>query len=167
MRRFFKVLLIGLAPAGLIGTLTTPASAAAPQNELVTVVFDATSTGPGAVTATGPISGTGFDVQASRRSSGFMSHDIDVLVFDNGTVSVKDGGREVDTPDPQACTVTVSEAGNYVLTGGTGAYEGVQGHGLFTASGVIQFAGTPGNCDFNHAPTSGTVTVTAPGVVKL
>lgn len=59
----------------------------------------------------------------------------------------------------------MNEKGNYVITGGDGAYAGIKGSGHFNVSGTIQFEQTEGGCNFDNA--TGAVMVDAPGKVKL
>lgn len=163
MRRFAaaSVLLVLLVGGVLVG----PAAAAPPQQTLLTITINVTSNANPPVVVTGAIVDTGVDVTTSNRMSGPVSHDLDDLVLTKGTIHVKDVGHDTGTATAATCTVRVSEKGVYTITGGTGAYAGIKGHGRFTAVGDIRFAGTAPAC-FDNAPSSGTIVVTAVGVVK-
>src|SRR2546421_6805487 len=155
--------------ASLFGVIAPTAAFAAPmQAQKVVITFDMASSAPAVAVATGPISGTGVDLTLSSRSvgrDGRVSHDIDALVFNNGSVLIKDVGRDSSTFNLATCTGTIAEAGNFVITGGTGAYAGAKGAGLFTVTGTIHFPVVAGGCDFDHP--SGVGTVVAIGKAKL
>lgn len=170
MGRKWKAGLAGAA--AMLGTavIAAPAGAAAPQAFQGTITIDVTSNDPGVATFTGAISGTGVDITTSDAISGrsAVTHDFDALVLDNGTIQVKDTGRDTGTFDPTTCTGTIGEEGTFTIVGGTGAYEGIKGHGTFSVAGEIVFAPDGnGGCDFESGPLSGAAVVTINGVAQL
>ena len=156
------VLLLTLAVAMVAAA--GPAAAAPPQDQQFTVTEDV-SGGESTVVASGAINATGSDVETSSKEAGRTNHSTQDFVFDDGTIHLKVNGVESSTFDPSTCTVAVYETGNYVITGGDGAYTGIKGDGRFTVSGTVQFEQTVDGCDFDNP--IGTVTVDAPGKVKL
>jgi hypothetical protein len=89
------------------------------------------SSGP--VYASGPISGSGTDIQFTRgRRSGQ-----DKFVFASGSVSVAhQATTQNQSFDPRSCLTQFTESGNYQLLSGTGAYRGVTGSGTYSAKGT-------------------------------
>ncbi|MBV9817498.1 MAG: hypothetical protein JOZ07_04020 [Solirubrobacterales bacterium] len=69
------------------------------------------------------------------------------------------------TVDKTACYATFSQSGKVKLTGGTGAYAGITGHGSFKSVGSLVGPFKNGKCDVNASPvaaqfaTSGTLTL--------
>jgi len=58
------------------------------------------------------------------------AHNTATFVFPGGTVRVKhSGGTGQQSFNRKSCLVTVNEHGTYQLTGGTGRYAGIYGHG--------------------------------------
>jgi hypothetical protein len=141
-----------------------PAVAAPRQNQQFTITDDF-STGESTVVASGAINATGSDVPMGFKEAGRTGHSIDDFVFDDGTMHLKVKGVDDSTFDPSTCIATVNEKGNYVITGGDGAYAGIKGSGHFKVSGTIEFEQTEEGCNFDNA--TGTVMVDAPGKVKL
>ena len=141
-----------------------PAAAAPPQDQQFTITDDFAA-GESTVVASGAINATGTDVETGFKEAGRTGHSTDDLVFDDGTIHLKVKGVDSSEFDPSTCTATVNEKGNYVITGGDGAYAGITGSGHFTVTGTIQFEQTEEGCNFDAA--TGTVTVDAPGKVKL
>ena len=141
-----------------------PAAAAPPQDQQFTITDDFSS-GESTVVDSGAINATGSDVPMGFKEAGRTGHSIDDLVFDDGTIQLKVKGVDSSTFDQSTCTATVNEKGNYVITGGDGAYAGIKGNGHFNVSGTVQFEQTEQGCNFDN-PT-GTVMVDAPGKVKL
>lgn len=141
-----------------------PAAAAPTQDQQFTITDDF-SAGKSTVVASGAVNATGSDFELGSKEAGRTNHSIDDFVFDDGTIHLKVKGVDSSTFDELTCTATVSEKGNYVITGGDGAYAGITGSGHFNVSGTIQFEQTEDGCNFNNA--TGTVMVDAPGKVKL
>ena len=167
MRKSFVTVVAVLAvPATL--AVAGPASAASPNQRVHQVItFDASQPpdAPGVIDSSGAVSGSGLNYTTSNRPTGKASHDTESQVFDDGTISIKDSGPEKsDSFDAATCTDTFSGAGQFKVTGGTGAYAGISGHGHYVENGQVTFPQTSDGCDFNE-PT-GTITVTVDGFVR-
>lgn len=145
-------------------TTAGPVAAAPPRDQQFTITDDF-STGESTVVASGAINATGTDVETGSSQAGRTNHAMDDFVFDNGTVHLEVKGVESSTFDPSTCTASVSEDGNFVITGGDGTYVGIKGSGHFTVRGTIKFEQTAEGCNFDNA--EGTVMVDAEGTVKL
>ena len=90
------------------------------------------------VVARGPINGIGT-VAADRETGGGRVHQV-TLRFDRGTVRLElrltregEGWRSVNR---RTCRAKRFGRGRFLITGGTGAYEGATGNGRFTEGGI-------------------------------
>ena len=109
---------------------------------------------PEVVIATGPIHAKGTDTTVSETR--------DTLTFPNGTVSITHKPKtNRDSFDPVTCLFSFTERGTYQITGGTGAYAGVSGHGHYTveATGV--------GCDQNAPPEVFMLRILAKGPIHF
>ena len=84
---------------------------------------------PARVTATGPIRDHGIEVQRERPGGVYLV----TLYLRRGTVAL----RATDTShtrrwDPTSCRGTGAGHGTFTVSGGTGDYRGVHGHGTYT-----------------------------------
>lgn len=152
-----------VAAAALVAS-AGPVAAAPPLHQQFTITDDF-SAGASTLVASGAINATGIDVETGSKEAGRTNHSTDDFVFEDGTIHLRVMGVDSSTFDPATCTATVSEGGNFLITGGDGAYAGIRGSGHFTVRGTIQFEQTEDGCNFDSA--AGTVTVHAEGTVKL
>ena len=158
---------LGLAVAfvaSLLGVIVAPQAMAAPMQTQKFVISLDIATGTGATVATGPISGTGVDNELGGPSTGAVSHNNSLIVFPNGTLTVKSVGHDQQGALTAACTAPFFSSGNFVITGGTGAYRNAKGAGSFSVTGSFTFPVTASGCDFDHP--SGIFTIVAVGLAK-
>jgi hypothetical protein len=105
----------------------------------------------------------------SARSAGHTDHDVDLLTFDAGSITVKDMAVSVsDSFDAATCTDHATEKGVFTITSGTGAYASAKGSGHFTITIDVQATvdpSVPGGCNFDTV--TGAVVVDVNGKVKL
>jgi hypothetical protein len=140
---------VAVATMGVVGAQATT-SAAAPPRQNFTITFDITED-VGTVVASGAINATGQDIAGDT---------VDQFVFPDGTLTVAHAPVHYNEHfNAKKCTLTFHETGNYVISSGTGAYEGVSGSGRYRAVGNFEDA-----C--GDSPT-GSYTVTARGTVNL
>lgn len=156
---------VTLSVAAVVLVATAGPAAAAPRQDQQFTITEDFSTGESTVVASGAIDKTGTDVETGSKEAGWTNHSTDDFVFDDGTIHLKVNGVDSSTFDPSTCTATVSEAGNFVITGGDGAYAGIKGSGHFAVRGTVQFEQTEEGCNFDNP--AGTVMVDAEGTVKL
>jgi hypothetical protein len=98
--------------------------------------------GGGTVVATGAINAEGQDVVVSDTQDNF--------VFPDGTLTVYHAVvRSKDRFDQEECTDSFWETGRYVISSGTGQYEGFSGSGEYRAAGHVENA-----CE-GQTPTGG------------
>jgi hypothetical protein len=70
--------------------------------------------------------------------------------------------------NPKTCLFQAAGKGTYKISGGTGKYKGISGHGTYTISDLgIDARTKSGACNQNAAPIAFQQTITATGPVKL
>jgi hypothetical protein len=134
-----------LGAAGAVGIVGLPAQAMAASStgfERFTLVIS--STGPGPVQEHGAFNAQGTDVE--HQSSGRTGSS--TFRFPNGNLMIShtDDRGGTSTFNNKSCVGRITASGDYVITGGTGAYDGVTGHGEYTVSGTVITAKTSSGC---------------------
>lgn len=140
----------GASPTGVSGTMrlqgvTTSAAAMSAQ----VIVY-------GAFTAYG----TDYSVDNST----------DKIAFAGGAFIVSHSAASGGNPvfNARTCLAQFTEKGTYTLSGGTGRYKGISGHGTYTASMLAIAAKTgSGACDENTRPVAYQQEIMASGPVRL
>jgi hypothetical protein len=96
------------------------------------------------VQAAGPIKAIGF----ARSSDDARGTTVPLTFsFPKGKIFLKAVDAFNWNPDLATCTATEHSAGPYTITGGTGAYHGIRGHGTFIEHGAAVGArDTSGHC---------------------
>jgi hypothetical protein len=120
---------------------------AAGTNEHVKVIITGEAGGP--VFFTGVVNDAGSDVAGGEDAV------VDTDVLARGTIFLyhKATGQPSFVPDFVTCLARVSEAGTFVVTGGTGAYAGITGGGTFSLqNGIILYPRVNGQCNFGADP---------------
>jgi hypothetical protein len=70
--------------------------------------------------------------------------------------------------NPKTCLFQAAGKGTYKISGGTGRYKGISGHGSYTISDLgIDARTKSGACNQNAAPIAFQQVITATGPVKL
>ena len=139
----------------LAGAMLSIPSVPASGSGAGTVKFVAIQTKPNhdpIIAATGAIHAQGTDVVTGNLTDRFE--------FPDGNVLVKHKprkGSETETFDPVTCFFTFSEKGTWKTTGGSGAYDNVQGRGAYKV--VVNGFG----CEENEAPDAFYVKIVAKG----
>jgi len=145
------VIPLAVAAASVVGIQGTASSAPLTKQNF-TLTSDISEEGGGTVVASGAINATGEDVVISDTE--------DQFVFPDGTLTVIHAPvRGNDHFNDKKCSGSFREAGTYVISEGTGQYEGVTGSGTYQVHARIQ--------DFCTEPPIGTFTITARGSVNL
>jgi len=140
-----------MAAAG-VGVIQESASSAPLTKQNFSVTADFTEEGGGTVVASGAINATGQDVVISDTEDHF--------VFPNGTLTIMHAPvRSAEHFNDKKCTGSFKETGTYVISAGTGQYEGVSGSGRYRVVGRFE-----NGC--SEFPT-GTFTITARGSINL
>ena len=149
LRHFLVVLTV--AAVGVVGIQGTASSAPLTKQNF-TLTADISEEGGGTVVASGAINATGEDVVISDTE--------DQFVFPDGTLTVIHAPvRGKEHFNDKKCTGSFRETGTYVISEGTGQYEGVTGSGNYRAVGRFE--------DGCEGPPTGTFTITARGSINL
>ena len=100
------------------------------------------------VIAVGPIEGRAIDLLISQglgpEPNTFES--AGQMVFPEGTLFLAYTGTFEFRFNAHACRATTTVSGNWVITGGTGAYTGATGQGTFRGRNILTGKRTPNGC---------------------
>lgn len=119
------------------------------------------------VTATGPISGSGYETQTEIETPTGEIVEF-TLHFADGTVTAQSVEDYHFMPNYRSCTAQATGTGTWNIVSGTGAFEGAQGGGTFSDSG--HFVGNRdahGVCDTEVEPALAVFLLQATGTVSL
>ena len=152
MRRRHVTIVLMIAALSVVGLAPGTASSAPNTRQNFSITNDINAEG-GPVVATGVIDAVGEDIVISEQE--------DQFVFPAGTLTVIHvPSRGHEHFNERTCTGSFHETGVYVITEGTGEYEGVTGGGRYRATGRFEDACGP------EDPT-GTFTISARGTIDL
>jgi hypothetical protein len=148
----------GVVPVALAGPAGHARPAVKAHTERFTLVAVSVKGHP-SVVATGVFTAGGVDHKGGS---------VDTLTFNNGTLTVhRNHQKHKSTLSPKTCAYAATITGKYTLSGGTGVYAGVTGHGSFkgTSSAVLR-RGSNGLCTFTLKPHAYQQLVTLHGPVS-
>jgi hypothetical protein len=93
----------------------------------------------------------------------------DTLAFPTGSVTIAHSNPTgTHTLNPKTCLITASETGTYTITGGTGAYSAISGHGTYQLTILAVAArSTAGKCSATLAPAAWQQIIRGSGAVHL
>ena len=115
---------------------------------------------PSSVIARGVFTAGGVDHPGSK---------VDTVVFPNGTFKIAhSNGTGTPRFNPKTCLGIIALNGTYRLSGGTGAYAGISGHGIYRLN--IMFVGArnaAGKCSQKLPPVAFQQIIRAQGPVTL
>jgi hypothetical protein len=94
---------------------------------------------------------------------------VDTVVFPDGTFKIAhSGGTGTPRFNPKTCLAVFALNGTYRLSGGTGAYAGISGHGIYRLSITFVAArNSAGKCSNTMPPTAFQQIIKAQGPVSL
>jgi len=141
-----------VATVAVLGIPGTASSAPLTKQNFTLTSNNIEGPGGGTVVASGAINATGEDVVISDTQ--------DLFVFPDGTLTVIHApvhGKEHF--NDKNCSGSFRETGDYVISEGTGQYEGVTGSGTYRVVARFQ-----SDCE---GPPTGTFTITAQGSINL
>ena len=139
---------IGVTVIGVTGANAAPGIArGGPSTEYVQVMSTATTGGPASAIARGAFTAAGEAHVGSGRTGTF--------VFPGGTITFSHHtGRQASQFDPRTCLNVISQSGTYQITGGTGRYAGIGGHGTYQLSLEFVAARSHGQCTSGRPPAA-------------
>jgi hypothetical protein len=105
-------------------------------------------------------------------TAGGVNHpgaNVDTAVFPDGTFKIAhSGGTGTPRFNPRTCLGVIVLNGTYRLSGGTGAYAGISGHGIYRLNILIVSArNAAGKCSNKLPPTAYQQIIRAQGPVSL
>jgi hypothetical protein len=166
MLKHHRLLLAGTAAAIIAVTGVTTASAsprvdqAASGPEYIQVMSTATAPGPASAIARGVFAAAGQAYLGSARTG--------KLVFPGGTITLSHhAGRGTSQFDPRACLSVISQPGTYQITGGTGRYAGITGHGTYQLTLEMVTARSHGTCSSAQPPVAQQELLRLSGPVRI
>jgi len=155
----------GAAAAAVVG-LASPAGAAPVAAAKVTgtehfqMMTTSGTTSAFPVIAYGVFTTSGVDHESGGAAATF--------VFPGGTVKVRHtSGTGPQSFNPKTCLLQAHLHGTYTLTGGTGKYKGISGHGTYTLSILGIGAKSKGTCSQTLPPVAWQQVIDASGPVTL
>lgn len=164
MKRIVSLASVGAAAIAVLW-LAGPAGASAGTGAAVsgTEYFQAVSTSTTSssrpVIVYGVVTASGVDHEVGN---------VDTLVFPGGTFQVHHlGSTSTQELNPRTCLVMVTERGRYTLSGGTGKYAGISGHGTAQISILGIAARSKGGCSLTMPPLAFQQILTASGPAEL
>ncbi len=134
---------VAMAVASVVAVLVLPGTASAEGgSQRFTLIF---RDGESTVVAAGPIAGVGTVVEEEGGTE--LSFPV-TFVFPDGSVSlIVSTVEESFDFDPVSCIVRFELVESYIITGGTGRYDGATGSGTFTGRAILVFPRDEhGNC---------------------
>lgn len=162
-------LAVVLAATGAMALSALPAASAAPAPTHPAVSgtehFQLMSTSGD--TNHSPVIATGLFTAGGRDH--VLNDSTDRFVFPKGTITVKHSpGKGPQSLNPRTCLLRVNQHGSYRLTGGTGAYAGITGHGRYHLTILAVLArGANGKCSQRKPPVAIELEIQARGPVSL
>ena len=153
--------------AGAIAVSGVAAASAAPH----TARAAASGTEQFQIMSTSGTSSTSSIIARGVFTAGGVAHNgskAGTVVFPKGTFKIAHSkGTGTQNFNPKTCLLTVSEKGTYTLSGGTGAYAGISGHGSYQLSILAVAARSGGKCAKTAPPAAYQQVIRASGPVHL
>jgi hypothetical protein len=156
---------IGLAvPAGAAPVAPARPAAVSGTEHFQAVTASATATKQ-PVIAWGPFAAGGVDHESTSNAN----TSTDLFVFSGGSFKVTHTGKSMSQGgNAKTCFFKFVEKGTYKLSGGTGKYKGISGHGTFTVTAIAIAAKTKaGKCNQNANPVAFQQIISASGPATL
>jgi hypothetical protein len=138
--------LLAAAAAAAIATTGVTAASASPRSqpavsgtEHVQIMSTSTTSKTASAIAYGAFTAAGTAKLGSARAG--------TIAFPGGTIKLSHhAGKGTMHFSPKTCLATISQPGTYKITGGTGKYAGITGHGTYQLSFTFIASRTAGKC---------------------
>jgi hypothetical protein len=147
---------VALALTGLSAASASPALSGTEHLQIMSTSATS-STAP--VIIYGVVTAAGVDHQGNNT---------DTFKFANGSFKVKhSAGKGTQNFNPKTCLAQIAEHGTYTISGGTGKYKGISGHGTyhFTILGIARKV--TGKCSQTANPVASQQLIQASGPASL
>lgn len=137
-----------IAVTGVAAASATPRSQPAVSGtEHIQVMSTSTTPGPASAIAHGVFTAAGMATLGSSR--------VGTVAFPGGTITLSHhAGKGTTHFSPKTCLAIISQPGTYKITGGTGKYAGISGHGTYRLSLLFIAARAAGKCTTTKPPTA-------------
>lgn len=146
---------IGVTVIGVTGANAAPGTGS--STEYVQVM---STGGPASAIARGAFTAAGVAHVGSGKTGTFG--------FPGGTITFSHHtGRRASQFDPRTCLNVISQSGSYQITGGTGRYAGIGGHGTYQLSLEFVAARSHGQCTSGQPPVAEQELLRLSGPVRL
>jgi hypothetical protein len=149
-----------LAATGLTAASASQAAGSSGFEHFQLVNTNPANNAPSSVIARGVFTAGGVDHPGAK---------VDTVVFPNGTFKIAhSNGTGTPRFNAKTCLGTIVLNGTYRLSGGTGAYAGISGHGIYRLNILIVSArNSAGKCSNKLPPTAFQQIIRAQGPVSL
>ena len=149
-----------LAATGLTAASASQAAGSSGFEHFQLVTTSAASNAPESIIASGAFTAGGVNHPGNK---------VDTAMFPNGTFKIAhSNGTGTPRFNAKTCLGTIVLNGTYRLSGGTGAYAGISGHGIYRLNILIVSArNSAGKCSHKLPPTAFQQIIKAQGPVSL
>jgi hypothetical protein len=149
-----------VAAAGLTVASASQAAGSSGTESFQLVNATVANNAPSSIIARGVFTAGGVDHPGNK---------VDTVVFPDGTFKIAhSGGTGTPRFNPRTCLGVITLNGTYRLSGGTGAYAGISGHGIYRLNILTVAArNSAGNCSNKLPPTAFQQIIRAQGPVRL
>jgi hypothetical protein len=149
-----------MAATGLTAASASQAAGSSGTETFQILSTSAANNAPSSIIARGVFTAGGVDHPGNK---------VDTAVFPDGTFKIAhSNGTGTPHFNPTTCLAVINLNGTYRLSGGTGAYAGISGHGIYRLN--ITFVGarnSAGTCSNKLPPTAFQQIIRAQGPVSL
>ena len=149
-----------MAATGLTAASASQAAGSSGTEFFQLVNSNPANNAPSSIIARGVFTAGGVDHPGSK---------VDKVVFPDGTFKIAhSNGTGTPRFNAKTCLGTIALNGTYRLSGGTGAYAGISGHGIYRLNLLIVSArNAAGKCSDRLPPTAFQLIIRAQGPVSL
>jgi hypothetical protein len=149
-----------MAATGLTAASASQAAGSSGFEHFQIVTTNPASNAPSTIIARGVFTAGGVDHPGNK---------VDTAVFPNGTFKIAhSNGTGTPRFNAKTCLGTIVLNGTYRLSGGTGAYAGISGHGIYRLNILIVAArNSAGKCSQKLPPAAFQQIIRAQGPVSL
>jgi hypothetical protein len=149
-----------MAATGLTAASASQAAGSSGFEHFQIVATNPANNAPSTIIARGVFTAGGVDHPGNK---------VDTAVFPNGTFKIAhSNGTGTPRFNPRTCLGTIVLNGTYRLSGGTGAYAGISGHGIYRLNILIVAArNSAGKCSNKLPPAAFQQIIRAQGPVSL
>jgi hypothetical protein len=149
-----------VAAAGLTAASASQAAGSSGTEYFQLVNATVANNAPSSIIARGVFTAGGVDHPGNK---------VDTVVFPDGTFKIAhSNGTGTPRFNAKTCLTTIALNGTYRLSGGTGTYAGISGHGIYRLNILIVGArNSAGKCSNKLPPTAFQQIIKAQGPVSL